>query len=183
MGLFQQGKEKHFKPQLWFRNDSEFSCSVASWTLSTYQLWHISLPHLALPIWNKHSVFLSLSKYLNLHMVLKSILFFICKLQIHIFPNNVSSCEELHVEYFVGKSYLNYLLALFQFPGKYGGCSHYLSGLSGFSTTRFEKSGWNVSPKHQNLWKQSVTPKVSSSQMVPISTMVLECFSERQFLF
>lgn len=47
-------------------------------------------------------------------MALKSILFCICKLQLHFFPpNNVSSCEELHGEHFVIHSHLNYLLAFF----------------------------------------------------------------------
>lgn len=58
-------------------------CSI--WTLSIYQLLQIFLLHLAFPIWNKQNVFLSVSKYLNLHMALKSILLCICKLWLHFF--------------------------------------------------------------------------------------------------
>lgn len=36
--------------------NSEFSRSVATWIWSMDQLWRISLPHLAVPVWNKYNV-------------------------------------------------------------------------------------------------------------------------------
>lgn len=97
-------------------------------------------------------------------------------------PNNVSSCEESHGEHLVVHSHLDYLLA---FSSSLENTDSALT----ICLACLVLAQWDLE-NHVGMWIQSikicecnVIPKVSSSQMVPVSTVVPECFSKRQFLF